>query len=191
MPRPALFLDRDGIVNVDHGYVYRIEDFTFVDGILALCRHFHAAGWPLVVVTNQSGIARGYYGEAEFGALTAWMRARFVAAGAPLAGVYHCPHHPGASGPLGIDCACRKPRPGLIVQAARELDLDLAQSVLVGDKARDVEAARRAGIGSAWLVSDDAAEIGACAPDAVFASVGRLVAAFVLSTPTGRPAGAP
>lgn len=173
---PALFLDRDGIVNVDHGYVYRIEDFEFVPGIFELARAAHAAGRALVVVTNQSGIARGRYGEADYARLTDWMRARFVEAGAPLAGVWHCPHLPGAPAPYGIDCDCRKPAPGLILAARAALGLDLPGSILVGDKARDIESARRAGIGRAWLVSGDDAEIAAAAADGVWTSVAALAA---------------
>ena len=175
-PVPALFLDRDGIVNVDHGYVHRIEDFEFVPGIFDLLRTAHAAGRRLVIVTNQSGIARGRYGEADYQRLTAWMQARFIEAGAPLAGVWHCPHLPGAPAPYGLDCDCRKPAPGLILAARDALGLDLAGSILVGDKARDVESARRAGVGRAWLVSTGPAEIAACAADAVYPSVAALAA---------------
>lgn len=175
-PVPALFLDRDGIVNVDHGYVYRIADFEFVPGIFELARAAHAAGRRLVVVTNQSGIARGLYTEADYRRLSVWMQARFVEIGAPLAGVWHCPHLPGAPGPYGIDCGCRKPAPGLIHAARDALGLDLAASILVGDKARDVESARRAGVGRAWLVSTGPAEIAACTADAVYPSVAALAA---------------
>lgn len=175
-PVPALFLDRDGIVNVDHGYVYRIEDFTFVPGIFELARTAQAAGRWLVIVTNQSGIARGRYGEADYQRLTAWMQARFATEGAPLAGVWHCPHLPGAPAPYGIDCDCRKPAPGLILAARDALGLDLARSVLIGDKARDIESARRAGVGRAWLVSGERTEIDAAAADGVWPSVAALAA---------------
>lgn len=171
---PALFLDRDGIVNVDHGYVYRIEDFEFVPGIFEVCRAARARGLALVVITNQSGIARGYFSAADYQRLTTWMQARFEAAAAPLAGVYHCPHHPGVSGALGIDCDCRKPAPGLLLRALEELQLDAARSVLVGDKARDIEAGRRAGVARNWLVSDEAGQIATAQADAVFASVSDL-----------------
>lgn len=175
-PVPALFLDRDGIVNVDHGYVHRIEDFGFVPGIFELTRAAHVAGRRLVIVTNQSGIARGRYGEAEYQRLTAWMQARFIEAGAPLAGVWHCPHLPGAAAPYGIDCDCRKPAPGLIFAARDALGLDLARSILIGDKARDIESARRAGVGRAWLVSGERAEIDAAMADGVWPSVAALAA---------------
>src|SRR5579871_4411502 len=127
--RPAAFLDRDGVINEELNYVHRVEDFHFLPGVLAACQKFVAAGYLLVVVTNQAGIARGYYDTAAFERLTEWMKARFAEAGAPLAGVYHCPHHPeGRIEALRIACDCRKPAPGLILQAQRELGIDLARS---------------------------------------------------------------
>ncbi|EGJ09775.1 D,D-heptose 1,7-bisphosphate phosphatase [Rubrivivax benzoatilyticus JA2 = ATCC BAA-35] len=141
------------MVNVDHGYVGRWEDFEFVPGAVDAMRRLHQAGWQLVVVTNQSGIARGYYTEADYEALTARMKAELAAAGAPLAGVYHCPHHPkGSVAAYARDCDCRKPAPGMILRAARELTIDLAASVLVGDKDSDLQAADAAGVGRAIRV---------------------------------------
>lgn len=152
--RRAVFLDRDGVVNVDHGYVGRWEDFEFVPGAVDAMRRLHEAGWLLVVVTNQSGIARGYYTEADYQALTARMCAELAAAGAPLAGVYHCPHHPeGSVARYAVDCECRKPKPGMILRAVCDLNISLSDSVLVGDKLSDIEAARSAGVGRAVLVA--------------------------------------
>lgn len=149
----AVFLDRDGVVNVDHGYVGRWEDFEFVPGAVDAMRRLHQAGWQLVVVTNQSGVARGYYTEADYEALTERMKAELAAAGAPLAGVYHCPHHPkGSVAAYARDCDCRKPAPGMILRAAGELTIDLAASVLVGDKDSDLQAADAAGVGRAIRV---------------------------------------
>ena len=154
--RRAVFLDRDGVVNVDHGYVGRWEDFAFAPGAVDAMRRLHDAGWLLVVVTNQSGIARGYYTQADYEALTARMRAELAAAGAPLAGVYHCPHHPaGTVAGYARDCDCRKPAPGMILRAARELGIDLAASVLVGDKDSDLAAAHAAGVGRALRVAGE------------------------------------
>lgn len=145
--RRAAFLDRDGVVNIDHAYVYRREDFEFVPGILAAARALHEAGFALVVVTNQSGIGRGMYSAADFDRLTDWMRGEFAAAGAPLAGVYFCPHHPReAQEPYRRDCDCRKPAPGMLLAAARDLKLDLGASVLFGDKESDLQAAAAAGV---------------------------------------------
>ncbi len=154
--RRAAFLDRDGVINVDHGYVSRREDFQFVDGALAACVQLHRLGLALVVVTNQSGIGRGLYGEDEYRRLTEWMGAEFAAAGAPLAGVYHCPHHREALLPhYRRDCDCRKPAPGLLLAAAAELSLDLGRSVLFGDKATDIEAAAAAGVPQRVLLGTD------------------------------------
>ena len=146
--RSALFLDRDGIINVDRGYVHCIEDFEFVPGIFDLVRFaVHDLGWPVIVITNQSGIARGLYDEPAYLALTEWMCDRFYAEGAPLTKVYHCPYHPTLGiGRYRVDHDWRKPKPGMIFQAAADLDLNLSESVLIGDKNSDMEAAAAAGI---------------------------------------------
>lgn len=153
---PAAFLDRDGVINRDHGYVGRAEDFEFLPGVLAACAILGAWGFRLVVVTNQSGIARGRYTEADFLRLSDWMRGRFAQAGAPLAGVYHCPHHPeGTVAALRRACDCRKPAPGLLLRAIDELGLDPRRSVLFGDKRSDLQAARAAGLARAVLLATD------------------------------------
>jgi D-glycero-D-manno-heptose 1,7-bisphosphate phosphatase len=153
MLRPAAFLDRDGVINIDHGYTYRREDFAFVPGVLEAAAKLAAAGLTLVVVTNQSGIGRRLYSLQDFERLTDWMRDQFAAAGAPIAGVYYCPHHPtDAVGADRRECDCRKPAPGLLLQAQRELDLDLARSILFGDKRSDMEAAQAAGVSERILL---------------------------------------
>jgi len=155
-PRRAAFLDRDGVINLDHSYVFRPQDFEFVPGTLAAARRLHEAGWALVVVTNQSGIGRGLYSEDDYRTLDAWMRAEFAAAGAPLAATYFCPHHPrDAQGAYLRECDCRKPAPGMLLAAARELNLDLAASAMFGDKASDLEAARAAGVPLRYLLGTD------------------------------------
>ena len=155
--RRAAFLDRDGVINLDHGYVSRREDFTFVPGVLDGARHLHALGFALVVVTNQSGIGRGLYSISDYEQLTTWIKGRFAAEGAPLAGVYHCPHHPtDAMGDFRKSCDCRKPAPGMLLAAARDLDLDLGASVLFGDKESDLLAARAAGVPVRVLIGTDA-----------------------------------
>ena len=159
-PVPALLLDRDGVINVDHGYVHLPEQFEFIPGIFDLCRSAHARGQRLVVVTNQAGIARGYYTEADFHALTAWMKSRFADEGAPLSAVYFCPTHPTAGlGAYRTDSAYRKPGPGMILQARDELGLDLAASTLLGDKLSDIQAGQAAGVGRLMLLQhpDEAA----------------------------------
>jgi D-glycero-D-manno-heptose 1,7-bisphosphate phosphatase len=145
----ALFLDRDGVINVDRGYVFRIDQFTFMPGIFELARTaVRELGLALVVTTNQSGIGRGYYDEATYEALTRWMCDRFAAERAPIARVYHCPYHPTEGvGPYRRDHPWRKPQPGMILQAAADLGLDLPASALIGDKLIDIEAGAAAGVG--------------------------------------------
>jgi D-glycero-D-manno-heptose 1,7-bisphosphate phosphatase len=146
--RPALFLDRDGIINVDHGYVHRSERFEFMPGIFELARYTaNELRWPIVVVTNQAGIGRGLFDEADFQTLTRWMCERFAAEGAPIASVYHCPYHPEHGiGPYRQDHPWRKPRPGMILQAAADLALDLPHSAIIGDAMSDIEAGAAAGV---------------------------------------------
>ena len=176
--RRAVFLDRDGVINVDRGYVHRPEDFEFLPGVLDAAARLSSGGWALVVVTNQSGIARALYSEEAYRVLTRHMEQAFIRAGAPLAGVYHCPHHPQGRIPaLAIDCACRKPAPGLLLRARDELGLSMAESVLVGDKPSDIEAARRAGVGRAYLLCSAPSDppVGEPLPDGVFDSLARCV----------------
>ena len=152
--RKALFLDRDGVINVDRNYVYRIEDFDWQPGIFDLARAAIGKGLDLVVVTNQSGIGRGYYSEADYQVLTTFMRARFAAEGAALAAIYHCPFHPDAIWPeLRVaDHSWRKPRPGMILAARDELGIELGSSVMIGDRGSDIEAGAAAGVGTLVLV---------------------------------------
>lgn len=156
MMRRAAFLDRDGVINVDHAYVHDRENFEWVPGVLEAARALHDAGFLLVVVTNQSGIGRGYYGESDFRELTDWMKARFAEAGAPIADVRFCPHHPEkAIGEYRRDCDCRKPRPGMILAAAEALDIDLSRSIMFGDKPGDCTAGRLAGLPERVLLGSD------------------------------------
>lgn len=143
---PALFLDRDGVVNLDRGYVHRIEQFVWVPGIFDTVRMANRLGLAVFVVTNQAGIARGYYSEQQFLALTDWMKAQFAEAGAPLADVYFCPFHPDGLPPYDVAAPCRKPAAGMLLQAAQEHDLDLGRSVLIGDQESDIGAGRAAGL---------------------------------------------
>jgi histidinol-phosphate phosphatase family protein len=144
--RAAVFLDKDGTLIVDVPYNVAPERIRLTDGAVEGLRALHVAGYALVVVSNQSGVARGIFEEAKLGAVEARLRELFEAAGVPLAGFYYCPHHPdGVVGPYAVACGCRKPAPGMIEQAAREHGIDLARSWLVGDILHDVEAGRRAG----------------------------------------------
>lgn len=161
----ALFLDRDGIINVDFGYVGTPERFVFMDGVLLLAKRAFNQGYRLVVATNQSGIARGYYSEADFAAVTQVMRDGFAAAEAPLTAVLHCPYHrDGAVAAYARDSYWRKPNPGMILEAARRFDLDLARSIFIGDAASDMIAARQAGVGRRARL----APAGTADPDADF-----------------------
>jgi D-glycero-D-manno-heptose 1,7-bisphosphate phosphatase len=162
----ALFLDRDGVINVDHGYVHRPDQFEFVPGIFELARFWtHELRRPIIVVTNQSGIGRGYFDESAYVDLTHWMCDRFEAEGAAIARVYHCPYHPQHGvGEYRRDHPWRKPNPGMILQAAADLGLDLAHSAIMGDTMSDIEAGAAAGIGLRVLLGSRPSRVGEGAP---------------------------
>ncbi len=143
----ALFLDRDGVINADRGYVYRVCDFEFKEGIFALCEFFAQRGYEIFVITNQSGIARGFYSERDFEILSEFMLAEFAKMGVKIAKIYHCPHLEG--------CECRKPKPGMILRARDEFGVNLAQSILIGDNLSDMQAGANAGISTLCLVGND------------------------------------
>lgn len=154
--RKAAFLDRDGVINKDKAYVHRWEDFEFVPGAIEGMRKLQDSGYTLVIVTNQSGLARGYYTEQDYLQLTEELRQYLACLDVQLAGVYHCPHHPKGTVPaISIDCNCRKPAPGMLIKAASELCLSLPDSILIGDKPSDIEAARAAGVGRAYIVESE------------------------------------
>ncbi len=156
MLRPALFLDRDGVINEDLSYVYRPEDFHFVDGIFELVAAANQIGCLVIVVTNQAGIGRGYYSEADFHALTAWMRHIFVQRGANVDAVYYCPFHPEHGvGKYKKESECRKPNPGMLLRAAKEHHIDLKRSIMVGDKISDIQAGQRAGVGGLFYLGQE------------------------------------
>ena len=148
MQKPAVFLDRDGVINVNHGYVHDVKSFKFVDGIFEVARAAHDCGYALIVVTNQSGIGRGYYSEKQFNQLTDWMCNEFLNAGAPIEKVYFSPFHPTEGiGAYRKDDVSRKPRPGMIHKAQHEMNLNLKSSILIGDNAIDIQAGIAAGVG--------------------------------------------
>ena len=146
----ALFLDRDGVVNIEKDYLYKIEDFEFIDGIFELCRYYQDLGYVVIVVTNQSGIARDYYSENDFNILTSWMIKEFAKNLVEIKKVYHCPHHPDISG----KCECRKPSAGMLFEAQKEFDIDLSNSLIIGDKERDIEAGLNAGLSETYLFDE-------------------------------------
>jgi D-glycero-D-manno-heptose 1,7-bisphosphate phosphatase len=147
-PCKALFLDRDGVINVEKNYVFRIADFEFIPGIFELCAAAQRLGFKLVVITNQAGIGRGYYTETDYQHLNEWMLEQFRLNGIEIDRVYHCPYHPTAGvGAYRQESFDRKPNPGMILRAQRDFDLELSQCALIGDKNSDIEAGRAAGVG--------------------------------------------
>ncbi|WP_455817748.1 D-glycero-beta-D-manno-heptose 1,7-bisphosphate 7-phosphatase [Pseudomonas cerasi] len=150
---PAIFLDRDGTINVDHGYVFESDNFEFIDGVIDAMRELKEMGFALVLVTNQSGIARGLFTEDQFMHLTEWMDWSLADRDVDLDGIYFCPHHPEAIvEELRQSCDCRKPQPGMFLTAQQELNIDMAASYMVGDKIEDMQAALAAGVGKKVLV---------------------------------------
>ena len=165
----ALFLDRDGVINVEKEYLHTIEAFEFIDGLFETLRYAQEQGYLLIVITNQSGIGRGYYSEADFLRLNRWMCEQLGNEGISIAKVYYCPHSPDAG------CDCRKPLPGMLHEAARDFEIDFASSVLVGDKEADIEAGKAAGIGRCILArSGHAVDESKTRADAVVDSVKTL-----------------
>jgi D-glycero-D-manno-heptose 1,7-bisphosphate phosphatase len=146
----ALFLDRDGVINIEKDYLYKIEEFEFIDGIFNVCKHYQNLGYKIIVVTNQSGIARGLYNEDDFKTVTKWMINEFKKLGIEITHVYHCPHHPDITG----SCDCRKPNPGMLLEAARDFDIDLSSSIIIGDKERDIESGLNAGLRETYLYDE-------------------------------------
>jgi D-glycero-D-manno-heptose 1,7-bisphosphate phosphatase len=152
----GLFLDRDGVVNVDHGYVHQSSKFEFIDGIFELGRKAQDSGYKIFIITNQAGIARGFYTEADFLTLTDWMCAVFLEERVNISKVYFSPYHPTAG--IGVylkDDYSRKPNPGMIIHARDEFNINLENSILIGDKYSDIEAGIAAGIGVNLLYSAD------------------------------------
>jgi len=157
--KKALFLDRDGIINVDHGYVYKIEEFEFMPNIFELCKLAIKNNYLIIIITNQSGIGRGKYSELDFKRLTKWMNKQFSTKGIQITDVFYCPHHPKKG--IGVylkNCNCRKPAPGLIQQAVKKYQIDVNQSIFIGDKITDIQAAESAGIKNKVLFSNMAHE---------------------------------
>lgn len=147
--KKALFLDRDGVVNKEKNYLYKVEDFEFINGVFETCRYFQDLGYLVIIVTNQAGIARGKYTEEDYQLLTNWMIKEFEKENVIISKVYHCPHHPEFSG----DCECRKPKTRMLFDAQKEFDLDLKNSILVGDKNSDIETGINAGIQNNYLIN--------------------------------------
>lgn len=151
--RQAVFIDRDGVINEDRGFVHRIEDLVLIPGVVDALRQLQAAGYLLVIITNQSGIARGPYTEADYQQFTRHLEQVLATGGVALDAIEHCPHLPDADVlQYRMDCDCRKPKPGMILRAARRLGIDLNTSILIGDRPSDIHAGRSAGVGHCFLV---------------------------------------
>jgi D-glycero-D-manno-heptose 1,7-bisphosphate phosphatase len=185
MKSKAIFLDRDGTINIDSGYVYSKEDFFFVEGAVDAMAAFKKAGYILVVVTNQSGVARGLYTEQDVNLLHMYMNKELQGRGAGIDAFYFCPHHPdGILGLYAKNCRCRKPEPGMLLQALSDLCIDPGMSYMIGDSMRDIVAGKRAGIRSILIQEDNYS--GSMAgyvekPDAVVHDL-REAARYILGT---------
>jgi len=142
--KKAVFVDRDGTINEESGYLFRKEDCRFIPGAVEAIVQLNNAGFQVVVITNQSGIARGYYSAADLDQLHLYMGNEIAAAGGRIDGWYYCPHHPDYA-TKESQCDCRKPLPGMIQRAAHDLGIDLSSSWMVGDKIADVHAGNAAG----------------------------------------------
>jgi len=142
----VVFLDRDGVINEEVGYLHKIKDFKFINGVIDSCNYFLSLGYQIIVVTNQSGIGRGLYKEEDFHILNQWMLDNFEQEGVRILDVFFCPHGP------DDNCYCRKPKPGLFKDAKEKHDIDMNKSWMIGDKEADIEAANNAGISQTILV---------------------------------------
>ena len=146
----AAFLDRDGVINIDYGYVGGVDRFEFKDGIFELLKFLRDKGCTLFIVTNQSGIARGYYSEEDFHNLMHYMIEDIKKRGIEIKDYNFCPHHPDITG----ECECRKPKPGMILDSAKKYNIDLKNSIIIGDSDKDIEAGKNAGIKKTYKLED-------------------------------------
>ena len=146
MPIKTIFLDRDGVINKEINYLYKIDDFEFIDGIFDACLYFQSLEYKIIIITNQSGISRGYYTENDYQKVTQWMLDQFKYKSINILDIFHCPHGPDST------CDCRKPKPGMFLKAKAIHNTDMEKSWMIGDKERDIIAANSAGIDNTILV---------------------------------------
>jgi D-glycero-D-manno-heptose 1,7-bisphosphate phosphatase len=144
--KKIIFIDRDGVINKEIGYLYKIQDFEFIDGVFDACKYFLSLGYEIIIITNQSGIARGLYKEEDFLKLNTWMLEKFCEKDIRINDVFHCPHGP------EDNCSCRKPKPGLFLKAIKKYSVDINKSWMIGDKETDIQSARDAGIEKTIIV---------------------------------------
>ena len=144
-----IFLDRDGVVNIDKNYLYKIEEFEFTDNLFEVCEHIISLGYQIIIITNQSGIGRNYFTQDDFNKLTLWMIKEFKKNNIEILDIFHCSHTPEA------DCKCRKPKPGMILEACKKYNINLENSWLIGDKLSDINAGINAGIKNTILIDSD------------------------------------
>ena len=146
MPIKTIFLDRDGVINKEVNYLHKIDDFEFIGGIFDACLHFQSLNYKIIIITNQSGISRGYYTESDYQKVTQWMLNQFKYKNINILDIFHCPHGPDST------CDCRKPKPGMFLKAKTKHNTDMDKSWMIGDKERDTIAANLAGIDNTILV---------------------------------------
>lgn len=178
----AVFLDRDGTINVEKNYLHRIEDFEFIAGAPEAIKRLNDAGFLVIVVTNQSGVARGYYEIEAVHRLHAFLDKELARVGAHVDAYFVCPHHPEEGvGEYRCDCHCRKPMPGMLIEAERKFGIDLAASFMIGDKLADVEAALKGGCKPLLVLTGHGADHAALVPEGVpvFADIASAVEAII------------
>lgn len=181
--RRAAFLDRDGTINTEKEYLYRIDEFEFIPGAPEAVRLLNEAGFLVVVVSNQSGVGRGYYTEDDVETLHRHIATELAGAGARVDAWFYCPHHPSGRGSYALACRCRKPLPGMLIEAAARYDIDLASSVMIGDKLVDVEAGMAAGCRPMLVRTGYGAAQEASVPSGVGVYDDLLAVARVLARP--------
>lgn len=147
------FLDRDGVINKEKNYLYRIEDFEYVGNVIEGLRNLVSLGYHLIIITNQSGVARGFYPLTAVESLHCWIKRDLKRYGVDILDIFFCPHHPeGLISRYAIECDCRKPHPGMLTRAKMKYDIDMKNSLLIGDKLSDINAGKNAGIKNLFLV---------------------------------------